>query len=49
MPFNVHNKINFNFLNQLILENIGLINENFEHLFFQIRININLGKYLKII
>ena len=49
MPFNVHNKINFNFLTQLILENIGLINENFEHLFFQIRININLRKNLKII
>ena len=49
MPFNIHNKINFNFLNQLILENIGLINENFEHLFFQIRANIALRKNLQII
>ena len=49
MPFNAHNKINFDFLSQLIIEKIGLINENLEHLFFQIRININLRKNLKII
>lgn len=49
LPFNLHYKLNFNFLTHLILENIGLINENFEHLFFQIRANINLRKNLKII
>ena len=49
LPFNIHNKMKFNFLTQLILDNIGLINENFEHLFFQIRANIVLRKNLKII
>ena len=48
VPFNLHNKINFNYLTHLILENVGLINENFEYLFFQIRANINLRKNLKI-
>ena len=49
LPFNLHNKLNFNFLTHLILENVGLINENFEHLFFQIRANILLRKNLKIL
>ena len=49
LPFNIHNKLNFNFLTHLILENVGLINENFEHLFFQIRANISLRKILKVI
>ena len=49
LPFNIHNKINFNYLTQLILEGAGLINENFEYLFFQIRANIYLRKNLIII
>ena len=49
LPFNLHNKLNFNFLTHLILENVGLINENFENLLFQIRANILLRKNLKII
>ena len=49
LPFNLHNNLNFNFLTHLILENVGLINENFEYLFFKIRDNDNLRKNLKVI
>lgn len=49
LPFNLHNKLNFNNLTHLILENVGLITENFEYLFFQMRANTNLRKNLKVI
>ena len=49
LPFNLHNNLNFNYLTHLILENAGLISENFEHLFFQIRGNPNLRKNLKVL
>lgn len=48
LPFEIYNKINFNFLTHLILENLGLIDQNFEHLFLQLRANISLRKSLKV-
>ena len=49
IPFNIHNKLNFLFLTHLILDNIGLINENFEYLFFQIRSSNLLRNNLKVL
>lgn len=49
LPFNFYNQINFLFLTHLILENVGFINENFEHFFIQIRKNTVLRKNLKIL
>jgi len=47
IPFEIYNNINFNFLTHLSLENVGLIDVNFEHFFFKIRSNISLRKNLK--
>jgi hypothetical protein len=47
IPFEIYNNINFNFLTHLSLENVGLIDANFEHFFFKIRSNISLRKNLK--
>jgi len=49
ISFDINNNINFNFLTHLSLENIGLIDVNFEHFFFKIRANISLRKNLKYI
>ena len=49
LPFNIHHKLNFIYLTHLILDNIGLINENFEHLFFQIRSSLLLRNNLKVL
>ena len=49
VPYDISSKINFNFLTQLVLENIGLIDDNFQHIFIQIRSNRYLKNNLKII
>ena len=49
MPYNIASKLNFNFLTHLILENIGLIDDNFQNLFNQIKSNKNLKNSLKLI
>ena len=47
IPFEIYNNINFNYLTHLSLENVGLVDVNFEHFFFKIRSNISLRKNLK--
>ena len=47
IPFEIYNNINLNYLTHLSLENVGLIDVNFEHFFFNIRTNISLRKNLK--
>lgn len=49
VPYDISSKINFNFLTHLVLENIGLIDDNFQHIFIQIRSNRYLKNNLKII
>ena len=49
LPYNIAPNFNFNFLTHLILENVGLIDDNFQSLFNQIKSNKNLKNSLKLI
>ena len=49
VPYDISPKIKFNYLTHLILENIGLIDDNFKSLFNQIRSNKSLKNNLKVI
>ena len=49
VPYNISTDLNFNFLTNLSLENIGLIDENCQSLFYQIRSNKFLKNNLKYI
>ena len=49
LPYDISVNLNFNFLTHLILENIGLIDDNFNSIFMQIRSNRLLKNNLKYI
>ena len=49
LPYDISANLNFNFMTHLILENIGLIDDNFNSIFMQIRSNRLLKNNLKYI
>ena len=49
LSYNIAPKFNFNFLTHLVLEKVGLIDDNFQSLFNQIKSNKNLKNSLKLI
>mgnify|MGYP002621951705 CR=1 FL=1 len=49
LPYDISTNLNFNFMTHLILENIGLIDDNFNSIFMQIRSNRLLKNNLKYI